>query len=192
MAIVLRNALLADIDPISVASGELRIEDGLIAERGETVAQRVGDEVVDCGDCVVMPGMVNGHTHLYSALAVGMPPPLQAPQTFLEILQFVWWRLDRALDADGQWIDLARNIYDLDLTPPMAHVISRAINRLDVRHTATGYAFLVFLMERDEAEAVRFFTLATHAGSDAACQDVYKRSIEEFEDAFHHWLEIAR
>ena len=101
MAIVLRNALFVDIDPISVASGELRIADGLIAERGETVAQRVGDEVVDCGGCVVMPGMVNGHTHLYSALAVGMPPPAQAPQSFLEILQFVWWRLDQALDAES-------------------------------------------------------------------------------------------
>ena len=116
MAIVLRNALLADIDPISVASGELRIEDGLIAERGETVAQRVGDEVVDCGDCVVMPGMVNGHTHLYSALAVGMPPPLQAPQTFLEILQFVWWRLDRALDSESS--EMSARIGAADLSGP--------------------------------------------------------------------------
>ncbi len=101
MAIVLHNALLADIDPIAVASGELRIEDGLISARAETVAQRTGDEVVDCHGCVVMPGMVNGHTHLYSALAVGMPPPPQAPQNFLEILQFVWWRLDQALDAES-------------------------------------------------------------------------------------------
>ena len=108
MAIMLRNALLVDIDPISVASGELRIEDGLIAERGETVAQRVGDEVVDCGGCVVMPGMVNGHTHLYSALAVGMPPPPQPPQNFLEILKFVWWRLDQALD--GESIEMSARI----------------------------------------------------------------------------------
>jgi len=30
-----------------------------------------------------------------------MPPPRTAPTTFREILERVWWRLDRALDADG-------------------------------------------------------------------------------------------
>jgi cytosine/adenosine deaminase-related metal-dependent hydrolase len=43
--------------------------------------------------------MVNAHTHLYSGLApLGMPTPPPA-HSFLEILETVWWRLDRALDA---------------------------------------------------------------------------------------------
>ncbi len=42
---------------------------------------------------------VNAHTHLYSGLApLGMPPPEPPPATFVEILERVWWRLDRALD----------------------------------------------------------------------------------------------
>jgi len=42
---------------------------------------------------------VNAHTHLYSGLApLGMPAGEPAPRDFLEILQKVWWRLDRALD----------------------------------------------------------------------------------------------
>jgi cytosine/adenosine deaminase-related metal-dependent hydrolase len=46
-----------------------------------------------------MPGYVNSHTHIYSALApYGMPPPKQPPRNFVEILERVWWRLDRALD----------------------------------------------------------------------------------------------
>ncbi|MFI5372298.1 MAG: amidohydrolase family protein [Candidatus Eisenbacteria bacterium] len=45
------------------------------------------------------PGMVNAHTHLYSALAsFGMPEPTPPPRDFREILRAVWWRLDRALD----------------------------------------------------------------------------------------------
>src|SRR5690606_14028580 len=60
-----------------------------------------GDEVVDCGGAVVMPGLVNGHTHLYAALATGMPPPSRTPANFPEILKYVWWRLDRALDAES-------------------------------------------------------------------------------------------
>ena len=49
-------------------------------------------------DCT--PGLVCGHHHLYSALARGMPAPPQTPRNFPEILQHVWWRLDRALDLD--------------------------------------------------------------------------------------------
>ncbi len=100
MSLVLKNALLCDIDPIGVEAGDLRIDAGLIAERGH-VATAAGDEVVDCGGAVVLPGLVNGHTHIYSALAVGMPPPPVAPGNFLEILKYVWWRLDQALDAES-------------------------------------------------------------------------------------------
>ncbi|MGQ0723358.1 MAG: amidohydrolase family protein, partial [Candidatus Eiseniibacteriota bacterium] len=42
---------------------------------------------------------INAHTHIYSALApLGMPLPTRSPANFLEILERVWWRLDRALD----------------------------------------------------------------------------------------------
>jgi cytosine/adenosine deaminase-related metal-dependent hydrolase len=55
-----------------------------------------------CGDGEIEPGAVCAHTHLYSGLApYGMPAPEPPPADFLEILQKVWWRLDRALDADS-------------------------------------------------------------------------------------------
>ena len=45
-------------------------------------------------------GCVNAHTHVYSGLApLGMPQPAERPSGFLEILERVWWRLDRGLDA---------------------------------------------------------------------------------------------
>lgn len=46
------------------------------------------------------PGLVCAHHHLYSALARGMPAPPRTPTNFPEILELVWWRLDRALDLD--------------------------------------------------------------------------------------------
>ena len=46
------------------------------------------------------PGLVCGHHHLYSALARGMPAPPRTPTTFSDILELVWWRLDRALDLE--------------------------------------------------------------------------------------------
>ena len=33
-----------------------------------TIVAEPGDEIVDCDGAVLMPGLVNGHTHLYSAL----------------------------------------------------------------------------------------------------------------------------
>jgi len=112
MPILLQNAILADLDPIHVERGSLRIEDGLIAERGIDVARQPGDEVVECDGSVVLPGLVNGHTHLYSTLAVGMPPPPEAPQNFREILERIWWRLDKALDAES--IETSARIGALD------------------------------------------------------------------------------
>ena len=44
--------------------------------------------------------LVNAHTHIYSGLApLGMPMPATPPANFVSILEQVWWRLDRALDA---------------------------------------------------------------------------------------------
>ena len=112
MAIVLENALLADIDPLRVEAGSLRIDGARIAARGATVSRSAADEVVDCRGAVVLPGLVNGHAHLYSALACGMPPPPQTPRNFPEVLQYVWWRLDRALDAESNELSAQVGAFD--------------------------------------------------------------------------------
>src|SRR5205085_12084464 len=94
-------ALLVQLDPARVESGNLRVANGKVVSVGEGVAASPGDEIVDCGGAVLMPGLVNGHTHLYSALAAGMPAPPRPPTNFHEILQFIWWRLDRAHNLES-------------------------------------------------------------------------------------------
>ncbi|HEX2474287.1 MAG TPA: amidohydrolase family protein, partial [Lacipirellulaceae bacterium] len=102
-----RDALLVQIDPPKVEAGDLRVVDDSIVAVGNCILPKPGDEIVDCGGAVLMPGLVNGHTHLYSALAAGMPAPPRPPRNFHEILQFIWWRLDRAhtlesIEVSGQ------------------------------------------------------------------------------------------
>ena len=76
----------------------------MVLDHGRIV--QVGGEVpkgashIDAHGCLVTPAFVVGHTHLYSALACGMPPPDVAPTSFPEILARVWWKLDRALDDE--------------------------------------------------------------------------------------------
>jgi putative selenium metabolism protein SsnA len=51
-----------------------------------------------CGG-MIMPGLINLHHHLYSALARGLAPSSPATD-FGQILDKLWWRLDRALTPE--------------------------------------------------------------------------------------------
>jgi len=99
VSITFKNAALLHIDPPLAAPGGLRVSGDAIDQVGPDVTPQPGDEIIDCGGALLLPGLVNGHTHLYSVLAAGMPPPPRQPKNFHEILQLIWWRLDRALDA---------------------------------------------------------------------------------------------
>ena len=41
-----------------------------------------------------------GHHHVYSALARGMGAPKKNPENFVEILEYIWWTLDKCLDEE--------------------------------------------------------------------------------------------
>ncbi len=86
--------VVTSLDPVRVETVDLHVRDRRIAAAG-------GGARRDCSGCLVIPGNVCAHTHLYSALARGMPYALEPPEDFVQILQRVWWRLDRALDEDG-------------------------------------------------------------------------------------------
>jgi putative selenium metabolism protein SsnA len=85
--------IVTSLDPVRIVDGHLWVDGDRIAEPG------VGTRILTDG-VLVVPGNVCAHTHLYSALARGMPHALEPPRSFLEILQRVWWRLDRALDEE--------------------------------------------------------------------------------------------
>jgi putative selenium metabolism protein SsnA len=92
--VILHGAtVVTSLAPVRVECRDLFVE-GRIAAEGSGPRR-------DCSGCLVVPGNVCAHTHLYSALARGMPYHLKPPDDFLQILQRVWWRLDRALDEES-------------------------------------------------------------------------------------------
>src|SRR5581483_4742896 len=95
MTILTGGIVVESLDPVRVSTAPLHVASGRIAPEGAAARTH------DCSGCLVVPGNVCAHTHLYSALARGMPYRLDPPEDFLQILQRVWWRLDRALDLDG-------------------------------------------------------------------------------------------
>lgn len=81
----------------------LRIENGRIAELGPQqvmVEKYPAEEQLDANGQYVMPGNICAHTHFYGAFSRGMGIPGAAPQDFPEILDKLWWPLDRSLSLE--------------------------------------------------------------------------------------------
>ena len=87
--------VVTSLDPVRLVAADVVIAGDRIASVGGAPA---GVARRDCSGTLVLPGNVCAHHHLYSTLSRGMPYHLEPPQDFLQILQRVWWRLDRALD----------------------------------------------------------------------------------------------
>ena len=65
------------------------------------LAQYPADQQWDAHGMVLMPGQICAHTHFYGAFARGMYIPGPPAKDFPEILERLWWRLDKALDLAG-------------------------------------------------------------------------------------------
>jgi putative selenium metabolism protein SsnA len=86
-----------------IEDGALRIEGAVITDIGTTadMTRRYPDEERwDAGGQLVMPAAICGHTHFYGAFARGMALPGEPPANFPQILERLWWRLDKALTLE--------------------------------------------------------------------------------------------
>ena len=84
-------------------NGAVVWEGNTIVEVGEFEAlkQKYADaEFIDAKGGVIHPAFINTHEHIYSALARGLSIKGYAPNGFLEILDGLWWTIDRNLDND--------------------------------------------------------------------------------------------
>ncbi len=86
------------------------IDDGALLVRGHTIADigataelsiRYPDaKRWDAGGQLVMPAAICAHTHFYGAFARGMAIPGEPATNFPQILERLWWRLDKALTPE--------------------------------------------------------------------------------------------
>lgn len=102
-----------------IEDGCVAIDGGIIAEVGGTASLRAkyaNAEFIDAQGGVIMPGMINAHNHIYSAFARGLNIKGYAPKGFLDVLDGMWWTIDRNLmldateaSADATFIDCIEN-----------------------------------------------------------------------------------
>ncbi|MCR5685838.1 MAG: putative aminohydrolase SsnA [Lachnospiraceae bacterium] len=102
-----------------IENGAVVCDGRLIVEVGEYSVLRDKYKQADHIDAkggLIMPGLINAHNHIYSAMSRGISIQGYAPKGFLDILDGMWWTLDRHLDleatrysAAATYIDCIRN-----------------------------------------------------------------------------------
>ena len=104
---ILTNGRLITRDPDArgyYEKGAVVYEGSRIVEVGEEAALTAKypqAEKIDANGGVIMPALINAHTHIYSALARGLSIVGNNPTNFLEVLEGTWWAIDRHLTLEG-------------------------------------------------------------------------------------------
>jgi putative selenium metabolism protein SsnA len=83
-----------------IEDGALYVEKEWIADLGPSSELEIrypDAERLEAGGRLVMPGLVCAHTHFYGAFARGMVLSGEPAANFPEILEKLWWRLDKTL-----------------------------------------------------------------------------------------------
>lgn len=140
-----------DLQEPYLDDGCVAIEGNLIMEVGSTEALRdkyPGAQFMDARGRLIMPGMINTHMHLYSTFARGMALKEDAPVNFQQILERLWWRLDKVLTLEDIYfsalvplIDCIKNgtttIFDHHASPGAVRgslfAIERAAREIGIR-----------------------------------------------------------
>ncbi|HLE15209.1 MAG TPA: putative aminohydrolase SsnA [Anaerolineales bacterium] len=103
--LITNGTLITWEEPNRILDGQaIYLADGKIGEIGsqdELLRRFPEAERLDAGGQFVMPGNICAHTHFYGAFARGMAIPGPAPKDFPEILQKLWWPLDKSLDLEA-------------------------------------------------------------------------------------------
>jgi putative selenium metabolism protein SsnA len=84
-----KHALLVDGDRISALGPAAELE-----------RQYASAERLDAQGQLVMPGNICAHTHFYGAFSRGMAVPGAPLKDFPDILERLWWKLDKALTLE--------------------------------------------------------------------------------------------
>ncbi|WP_042276167.1 amidohydrolase family protein, partial [[Clostridium] dakarense] len=119
--ILVGNGRLITCDNLNpfIENGCVVINENIIEDVGTTEKMKAkypSHEYIDAGNKVIMPGLINSHMHIYSSFARGMAIPGKPSENFMEILENLWWRLDKQVtledtkySAYSTYIDCIKN-----------------------------------------------------------------------------------
>lgn len=113
------KVITRDKDQPLLEAGAVLVEGNKIIKVGSNSALKAEypqAEFIDAKNGLIMPGLINTHNHIYSAMARGLSIKGYNPKGFLEILNGLWWNIDRHLtleqtrqSAVATYIDCIKN-----------------------------------------------------------------------------------
>jgi len=128
-----------------VTEGEMIVA---VGEAAKMKARFPEAKAVDCSGKIVLPGFICAHHHFYSTMARGMSIPGEPASNFVQVLERLWWKVDRALaeedialSAEVPLIECLRNgvttVIDHHASPSMRDgsldLIEAAVRRAGIR-----------------------------------------------------------
>ena len=97
-----------DDERSEIAGGWIAVSDGRISALGGPGSEPAGSRVVDAADCLITPGLVNTHHHMYQNLTRAYGPALEGNLFhWLSTLYPKWARLDEESSYLSAWVGLA-------------------------------------------------------------------------------------
>lgn len=101
MSILLTNGTYIHPETLEFTTFHILVKEGVNGEISflKEIPHDNNYQIIDCTGKYITQSFVCGHHHVYSALSRGMGAPKKNPENFNEILEYVWWTLDKCLDA---------------------------------------------------------------------------------------------
>lgn len=102
--------LVATVDDENreIAGGWVAITDGVVSGVGAPGAEPEAGQTIDASGCLVTPGLVNTHHHIYQNLTRSYRPALEGNLfSWLTTLYPIWSRLDEEAAYISAWVGLA-------------------------------------------------------------------------------------
>lgn len=141
-----------------------------VGKAEEILKKYSDDEIIDVENKVIMPGIINAHHHIYSAFARGMASSGKTPKDFMEILEGLWWKIDKKLTLE----DLKYSAYTTYID-----CIKNGVTTV-FDHNASPYAVKNSLFTiANAAQKLGIRTCLCYEVSDRDGEEIFKDGIDE-------------
>ena len=161
-------------------AGLAYLENGAAVTRGDSILA-VGEtremrqrypqaDFVDARGGLIMPGLINAHTHLYSALARGLALNAYHPKDFRGILEGLWWKLDGKLTLEATRASARATLIDC---------IRQGVTTVFDHHASYGEISGSLLAIAQEAEKIGIRASLCYEVSDRGGEEKCRQAIAE-------------
>jgi cytosine/adenosine deaminase-related metal-dependent hydrolase len=175
--------------PAERAAGDIRITGGRIAAIG-VVPPEPGDTVLDARGCVVTPGLVSTHHHLFQSVLKGIPAGIDAGlETWLRLVPYSYWnRLDEEALAVAAEIALVELLLSGCSTVADHHYLFADSYRFDpaaVLFETAGRLGMRFVLARGGGTRSRSFDTPEIVATPNQTLDAYLAHVQSLAAAWH-------